>query len=107
MYLHLNTEDKLYINNCKEDIEKILRELYEKKEIEIIIAECCPDHIHMFGKYFIKTKRISLKGKSALIIFKRHTNLKYKYINRHFRHRGYYVNTVKKSTQKIREYINS
>ncbi len=98
---------QIIYKQLKEDIEKILRELYEKKGIEIIIAECCPDHIHMFGKYFIKTKRISLKEKSALIIFKRHTNLKYKYINRHFRHRGYYVNTVKKNTQKIREYINS
>ena len=48
-----------------------------------------------------------LKSKSALMIFDRHANLKYKYGNRHFWCRGYYVDTVGKNTKKIREYINN
>ncbi len=87
----------------KADIRKILRELCETKGIEIIVAECCPDHIHMLVRIPPK-ESISdivryLKGKSALIIFERHANLKYKYGNRHFWCRGYYVDTVGKNTR--------
>lgn len=95
----------------KVEIGKILRELYERKGIEIIQAECCPDHIHMFiripPKFSISEIMGYLKGKSSLIIFDRHANLKYKYGNRHFWCRGYYVDTVGKNAKKIQEYIKN
>ena len=72
----------------KKDIGQILRQLCEQKGIEIIEAEACPDHIHMLisfpPKYSISYVMGYLKGKSSLIIFDRHANLKYKYGNRHF-----------------------
>ena len=93
----------------KADIGKILRELCERKGIEIIEAECCPDHIHMLvripPKYSVSEIMGYLKGKSSLMIFDRHANLKYKYGNRHFWCRGYYVDTVGKNAKKIKEYI--
>ena len=95
----------------KAEIGKILRELCERKGIEIIAVECCPDHIHMLiripPKYSVSEIVGYLKGKSSLIIFDRHANLKYKYGNRTFWCRGYYVDTVGKNTKKIREYINN
>ena len=82
----------------KEDIGKILRKLCTQKGIEIIEAELCPDHIHMLvsipSKYSVSAVVGYLKGKSALMIFDCHANLKYKYGNRHFWCRGYYVDTV-------------
>ena len=82
----------------KADIGKILRTLCEEKKVNIIEAEACPDHIHMLVE---RPPNISvaqfmgyLKGKSSLMIFDRHANLKYKYGNRHFWCRGYYVDTV-------------
>lgn len=93
----------------KIDIGKILRELCERKGIEIIEAELCPDHIHMLiripPKYSVSEIMGYLKGKSSLIIFDRHANLKYKYGNRHFWCRGYYVDTVGKNAKRIQEYI--
>ena len=93
----------------KADIGRILRELCERKGIEIIEAECCQDHIHMLvripPKYSVSEIMGYLKGKSSLIIFDRHANLKYKYGNRHFWCRGYYVDTVGKNEKKIAEYI--
>ncbi len=91
------------------DIGSILRELCTRKGIEIIEAECCPDHIHMLikipPKYSISEIMGYLKEKSSLMIFDRHANLKYKYGNRHFWCRGYYVDTVGKNAKKIQEYI--
>lgn len=95
----------------KADVGKILRELSERKGIEIIAAECCPDHIHMFVEipphmsvsYYVGY----LKRKSSLMIFDRHANLKYKYGNRHFGCRGYYVDTVGKHETAIKEYIRN
>ena len=91
------------------DIGKILRELCERKGIEIIEAELCKDPIHMLihipPKYSVSEVMGYLKGKSSLIIFDRHANLKYKYGNRHFWCRGYYVDTVGKNAKKIKEYI--
>ena len=82
----------------KKDIGQILRQLCEQKGIEIIEAEACPDHIHMLisfpPKYSISYVMGYLKGKSSLVIFDRHANLKYKYGNRHFWARGYFVDTV-------------
>ena len=95
----------------KTDIGKILRELCERKEIEIIEAECCKEHVHMLmqipPKYSVAEIMGYLKGKSSLIIFDRHANLKYKYGNRHFWCRGYFVETVGKNAQKIEEYIRN
>lgn len=74
--------------------------------MEIIEAECCADHIHMLikipPKYSVAQIMGYLKGKSSLMIFDRHANLKYKYGNRHFWCRGYYVDTVGKTLRKLR-----
>ena len=92
-------------NQIKGDIGKILRKLCEQKGVEIIEAEACPDHIHMLiaipPKYSVAQIMGYLKGKSSLMIFDRHANLKYKYGNRHFWCRGYYVDTVGKNKKKI------
>jgi len=95
--------------DIRRDIGVILRKLCEQKNVEIIEAETCPDHIHMLVSV---PPNISiaqfvgfLKGKSALMIFDRHANLKYKYGNRHFWCKGYYVDTVGKNENKIAEYI--
>ena len=94
----------------KRDIGKILRLLCERKEIEIVEAECCKDHVHMLvkipPKYSVSSIVGYLKGKSSLMIFDRHANLKYKYGNRHFWCRGYYVDTVGKNAKKIEKYIH-
>ena len=100
---------QIIYGKIKADIGKILRELCDRKGIEIVEAECCPDHIHMLvripPKYSVSEVMGYLKGKSSLMIFDRHANLKYKYGNRHFWCRGYYVDTVGKNTAKIKEYI--
>lgn len=87
----------------------ILRKLCEQENVEIIEAELCPDHIHMLVSIPPNMSVAQfvgyLKGKSALMIFDRHANLKYKYGNRHFWCRGYYVDTVGKNEKKIAEYI--
>ena len=102
---------QIIYRKIKADIGKILRNLCERKGIEIIEAECCPDHIHMLvripPKYSVSEIMGYLKGKSSLMIFDRHANLKYKYGNRHFWCRGYYVDTVRKNAKKIEEYIRS
>ena len=93
------------------DIGKILRELRERKGVEIIEAECCPDHIHMLVRIpphmSVSEYMGYLKSKSSLMIFDRHANLKYKYGNRHFWCRGYYVDTVGKYEGVIKEYIKN
>ena len=93
----------------KMDIGKIIRTLCEQKGVEIIEAEACPDHIHMLvsipPKISVSAFMGYLKGKSSLMIFDRHANLKYKYGNRHFWCKGYYVDTVGKNKKVIAEYI--
>ena len=95
----------------RRDIGEILRELCNRKGIEIIEAELCIDHVHMLlripPKYSLSSIMGYLKGKSSLIIFDRHANLKYKYGNRHFWCRGYYVDTVGGNEKKIKEYIRN
>jgi putative transposase len=95
----------------KIEIGKILRELCKWKGVEIIEANACPDHIHMLlaipPKLSVSSVVGFLKGKSSLIIFERHTNLKYKYGNRHFWCRGYYVDTVGRNKKVIQEYIKN
>ena len=93
----------------KVEIGQILRKLCEQKEIEIIEANACPDHIHMLisipPKISVAYAIGYLKGKSSLMIFDRHANLKYKYGSRHFWCRGYYVDTVGRNKEAIRRYI--
>lgn len=95
----------------KKDIGEIIRKLCEQKGVEIIEAEACPDHIHMLVSIppYISIAQFMgfLKGKSSLMIFDRHANLKYKYGSRHFWSRGYYVDTVGKNTAAIKEYIQN
>ena len=90
-------------------IGRILRELCERKHVEIVEANACPDHIHMLVKIPPKISVSDfmgyLKGKSSLMIFDQHANLKYKYGNRHFWCRGYYVDTVGRNEEVIQEYI--
>lgn len=97
--------------NLKTEIGKILRKLYEYKKIEILEANACLDHIHMLisipPKYSVSQIVGYLKGKSSLIIFDKFANLKYKYGNRHFWCKGYYVSTVGRNEKKITEYIQN
>jgi putative transposase len=89
----------------------MLRKLCEYKGIEIIEAEACKDHIHMLvsipPKYSVSQIMGYLKGKSSLMIFEKYANLKYKYGNRHFWCRGYYVDTVGRNKKAISEYIRN
>ena len=93
------------------EIGKILRKLCEWKGVNIIEAEVCVDHIHMLvsipPKYSVSQIMGYLKGKSSLMIFDRHANMKYKYGNRHFWCRGYYVDTVGRNKKAIEEYIRN
>ena len=95
----------------KKDIGAILRKLCNQKGVEILEAEACPDHIHMLVSIppHISIAQFMgyLKGKSTLMIFDRHANLKYKYGSRSFWCRGYYVDTVGKNTAAIKEYIQN
>jgi REP element-mobilizing transposase RayT len=102
---------KIIYKEIREDIIHIFKELCKRKGIEIIAGECCPDHVHMLisipPKYSVSEVMGYLKGKSSLMIFERHANLKYKYGNRHFWCRGYYVDTVGKNAKKIEEYVRN
>ena len=93
----------------KAEIGKIIRTICERYEVEIIEANACADHIHMLvaipPKMAVSRFMGILKGKSALMIFDRFANLKYKYGNRHFWCRGYYVDTVGRNRKAIEEYI--
>lgn len=95
----------------KKDIGWVLRKLCDERGVEIIQAEACPDHIHMLvsipSKYSISSFMGFLKGKSSWMIFDRHANLKYKYGNRTFWARGYYVDTVGRNKERIKEYIKN
>ena len=93
------------------EIGKILRKLCEWKGVNIIEAEVCSDHIHMLveipPKYSVSGFMGFLKGKSSLMIYQKWGNAKFKYRNREFWCRGYYVDTVGKNTNKIKEYIKN
>ena len=102
---------KAIYGQYKESIGKILRQLCNYKGVEIIEGHLMPDHVHMLvsipPKYSVSQIMGYLKGKSSLMIFDRHANLKYKFGNRHFWCRGYYVDTVGKNAKKIQEYIQN
>ena len=95
----------------KREIGRILRDLCERKGVEILEAECCPDHIHMLvaipPKMSVSGFMGYLKGKSSLMIFDRFANLKYKYGNRQFWCRGYFVDTVGRNKAAIERYIRN
>ena len=102
---------QIIYGKIKADIGKMLRKLCEYKQIEILEAEACKDHIHMLisvpPKYSISQIMGYLKGKSSLMIFEKYANLKYKYGNRHFWCRGFYVDTVGRNKKVIAEYIKN
>lgn len=100
---------KIIYRSLRKDIGEIMRKLCNEMKVEIIEAEACPDHIHMLVSIppYMSVSQFAgtLKSKSALMRFDRHANLKYKYGNRNFWCRGYYVDTVGKNEKLIREYI--
>ena len=107
-FLQQSIEEKIY-GQIKRDIGEILRKLCEQKDVVIIEAEACPDHIHMLVSIppHISIAQFMgfLKGKSTLMIFDRHAHLKYKYGSRSFWCRGYYVDTVGQNKKAIAKYI--
>ena len=102
---------KVAYGKIKQDIANILSMLCKRKGVKIVEAEICPDHVHMLvsipPKYSVSSVIGFLKRKSSLLIHERHGNLKYKYGNRCFWCRGYYVDTVEKNAKKIEEYIKN
>ena len=102
---------KVIYNQLRKDIGEILRTLCRYKGVEIIEGHLMSDHVHMLvmipPKESVSKFMGYLKGKSALMIFDRHANLKYKYGNRHFWCRGYYVDTVGRYEGAIKEYIRN
>ena len=102
---------KIIFGKIRQDIGQMLRKLCDYKGIEIIEAESGVDHIHMLlsipPKYSVAQIMGYLKGKSSLMIFEKYANLKYKYGNRHFWCRGYYVSTVGANKKAIQEYIRN
>lgn len=102
---------QVIFGKMKVEIGKILRELCERKGVEIIEAEACPDHIHMLvsipPKLSVSEFMGYLKGKSSLMIFDRFAQMKYRYGNRQFWCRGYYVDTVGRNKKVIEEYIRN
>lgn len=100
---------RVFYGQKRLEIGEILRELCKWKEVVILEAEVCPDHIHMLleipPKISISSFMGYLKGKSSIMIYNKWGNMKFKYRNRSFWCRGYYVDTVGKNTKKIQEYI--
>ena len=102
---------KVIYKELRADIGQIIRKLCDEKKVEIIEAQACPDHIHMLVSippYLSVAQFVGfLKSKSALMIFDRHANLKYKYGRRNFWARGYFVDTVGRNEKAIKEHIKN
>ena len=102
---------KAFYGGKRLEIGLILRKLCEWKEVNIVEAEVCQDHIHMLVEIPPKMSVSGfvgyLKGKSSLMIYQKWGNAKYKYRNREFWCRGYYVDTVGKNAHRIEEYIKN
>ena len=102
---------KVFYGSKRLEIGAILRKLCEFKGVTIIEAEVCPDHVHILleipPKMSVSGFMGYLKGKSSLMIYEQWGNMKYKYRNREFWCRGYYVDTVGKNAKKIEEYIKN
>ena len=105
------TQEKEIYGQLKRDIGEMLRKLCEQKGVEVIEAEACLGHIHMLVSIppYLSIAQFMgfLKGKSSLMIFDRHANLKYKYGSRNFLCRGYYVDTVGRNKKVIADYIRN
>ena len=106
---YFNFDENEEYKQLKVDIRDILKQLCSYKGVEIIEGHLMPDHIHMLvsipPKMSVSSFMGYLKGKSALMIFDRHANLKYKFGNRHFWSEGYYVSTVGLNEATIKKYI--
>ena len=102
---------KVFYGSNRAEIGSILRELCKWKGVNIINTEVCSNHIHMFveipSKMSVSSFMGFLKGKSSLMIYERWGNMKFKYRNRQFWCRGYYVDTVGKNADKINAYITN
>lgn len=102
---------KVFYNEKRMEIGQILRQLCEWKGITILEAEVCPDHVHMLveipPKYSVSSVMGFLKGKSSIMIYSKWGNMRYKYRNREFWCRGYYVDTVGKNAVAIKRYIEN
>ena len=102
---------KIIYNQYRVDLQEIIRTLCKYKDVEILEGHMMPDHVHLLLSIPPKTSVSSfmgyLKGKSSLMIFDKHANLKYRYGNREFWCRGYYVDTVGKNKKAIAEYIRN
>ena len=102
---------RVFFHKKKVVIGKILRQLCEWKSVTILEAETCPDHVHMLveipPKLSVSSFMGYLKGKSSTMLYEQFGELKYKYRNREFQCRGYYVDTVGKNTSRIAEYIQN
>ena len=100
---------KVFYGEKRLEIGAILRSLCEWKEVNIVEAEVCPDHVHMLveipPKLSVSGFMGYLKGKSSILIYQKYANMKFKYRNREFWCRGYYVDTVGKNKKAIQEYI--
>ena len=100
---------KVFYKEKRREVGEILRTLCEWKKVKIVEAEVCPDHVHMLleipPKVSVSSFMGYLKGKSALMMFDKHANLKYKFGNRHFWAEGYYVSTVGLNEATIKKYI--
>ena len=100
---------RVFFGQKRREIGAILRQLCEWREVNIIEAEVCPDHIHMLleipPKLSVSGFMGYLKGKSSVMIYQKYANMKYRYRHREFWCTGYYVDTVGKNTKKIKEYI--
>lgn len=102
---------KVFFGQKRFEIGGIIRELCRWKGVELLSAEACPDHIHILvaipPKMSVSSFMGFLKGKSSLMIYEKWGNMKFKYRNRQFWCRGYYVDTVRKNEKKIEEYISN
>ena len=102
---------KVFCGQKRFEIGGIIRELCRWKGVELLSAEACPDHIHILvaipPKMSVSSFMGFLKGKSSLMIYEKWGNMKFKYRNRQFWCRGYYVDTVGKNEKKIAEYISN
>lgn len=100
---------KVIYKEYRKDLQEIVKMLCKYKGVEILEGHMMPDHVHLLVSIPPKTSVLSfmgyLKGKSALMIFDKHANLKYKFGNRHFGAEGYYVSTVRLNESTIRKYI--
>ena len=100
---------KVFFGQKRREIGAILRSLCEWKEVNLIEGEICPDHVHMLveipPKYSVSSIMGYIKGKSSIIIYQKYANMKFKYRNRQFWCRGFYVDTVGKNKKAIQQYI--